>query len=154
MPTTMTARIASQLERAVFGAAWHGPALLEVLDDVSIDDAAARPLSGAHSIHELAAHAAAWLEIVRQRVEGHPPDVTEDMNWPPLEGNWTRVQRRVGDAARPLAATIRALDDSRLDDSVGGEERAWSVYETLQGAIEHSLYHAGQIAVLKKGLGR
>ena len=150
--TTHTSRLASQLERAVFGGAWHGPALLETLDGVSIDAAAARPIAAAHSIHELAAHAAAWLEIVRQRLEGPAPDVTDDMNWPPIEGNWERVRRRVEAAAQQLAAAIRGLDDARLDDAIPGEERAWTVYETIQGAIEHSLYHAGQIAILRKGL--
>ena len=124
------------------------------MPEIEDEGAAAQPIQGAHSIHELAAHAAAWLEIVRQRLEGRAPDVTEEMNWPPVEGDWERVRRRVQDAARLLADTVRTIDDGRLDDLIPGEEGAWTVYDTIQGAIEHSVYHAGQIAILKKGAGR
>lgn len=47
-------RIQDQLQRAYEGAAWHGPALQEVLNGVSASAAAARPLPHAHSIWEIA----------------------------------------------------------------------------------------------------
>jgi len=42
-------RIADQLKRAFEGDAWHGPAVLEVLEGVHARTAASKPLAGAHS---------------------------------------------------------------------------------------------------------
>jgi hypothetical protein len=53
-------RIADQLRRAFDGSAWHGPALLELLEDVDAATAAAKPLAHVHSIWELVLHIAVW----------------------------------------------------------------------------------------------
>jgi hypothetical protein len=42
--------IVDQLERAFDGEAWHGPALMEILDGIDARTAAARPIPSAHSI--------------------------------------------------------------------------------------------------------
>src|ERR1035438_6262552 len=53
-------RLADQLRRAFDGSAWHGPALLELLEDVDAATAAAKPLLKVHSIWELVLHIAVW----------------------------------------------------------------------------------------------
>jgi len=47
-------RILDQLKRAYEGNAWHGPSVREALNGVTPEQAAAHPLSGAHSIWEFA----------------------------------------------------------------------------------------------------
>ena len=37
-------RIADQLQRAFYGAAWHGPAVMELLEDDNATMASARPI--------------------------------------------------------------------------------------------------------------
>ena len=49
---------------------------------------------------------------------------------------------------RRLRGAIAALDPERLDERVRG--KPYSVYFMLHGVIQHNLYHAGQIALLKK----
>lgn len=49
-------RLEEQLKRALEGEAWHGPSVLESLAGVSADEAAAHPISGAHSIWEIVLH--------------------------------------------------------------------------------------------------
>jgi hypothetical protein len=157
-----TQRIANQLTRAVNGPAWHGPAILELLDGVTAKTAAARPIAGAHSIWELVAHTTAWLEIARLRLEGRAPQrVTKAMDWPPRhspkgEGGtpakaWKSDLIRLRRAATDLEQTIAALDDGRLTEKLPGAEAGWSTYVTVHGVVQHLLYHAGQIAILKKG---
>src|SRR2546426_6708392 len=46
-------RVAEAIERSVSGPMWHGPALADLIGDVSAEQAAARPVAGAHSIWEL-----------------------------------------------------------------------------------------------------
>jgi uncharacterized damage-inducible protein DinB len=151
-----TRRIADQLLRATRGPAWHGPSILETLDGVAAEQATARPIPGAHSIHELVLHATTWLDVVRQRLEGTAPDpVPEHMNWPPSAAldadGWRAAVSRLDASARELADALVRLDDGRLGDELTGDDDTWSVYITLHGAAQHLLYHAGQIAILKKG---
>jgi len=158
-------RIADQLDRAVNGPAWHGPAILELVKGVSAKDAAAKPIPAAHSIWELVVHTAAWLEIVRLRLDGKAPRrITEDMNWPsagPAKSKgakgesanreWRTDIDRLRRAERDLQAAIESHDDRRLSETLPGVGDTWSAYITLHGAVQHVLYHAGQIAILKKG---
>jgi len=151
-------RMADQWRRAVNGPAWHGPAIREVLKGVSARQAAARPVRDGHSIWELVVHSTAWIDIVRRRLEGSAPRrITAAMNWPKLGSttarDWRRAVSELGRAAGTLGATIGALDDSHLGRDLPGVDDTWSVYVTVHGIIQHSLYHAGQIAVLKKQAG-
>jgi uncharacterized damage-inducible protein DinB len=56
--------------------------------------------------------------------------------------------RRKKQALDELHSAIARLNDSQLDQPI--IERMGSVYATLHGVIQHSLYHAGQLAILKK----
>ena len=62
--------LGKQIERAMTGPMWHGPALAQVLETVTCEQAAARPIPGAHSIWEVVVHVTAWAEIARQRIHG------------------------------------------------------------------------------------
>ena len=53
-----TERIREQLKRAFEGGAWHGPGVLEIIENVSAGQAASHPIAGAHSIWELVLHCA------------------------------------------------------------------------------------------------
>jgi hypothetical protein len=50
-----------------------------------------------------------------------------------------------------LVAAVAVLPDSRLDEVVPGKQGAhYTFYYMLHGVVQHELYHAGQIALLKK----
>ncbi len=51
-------------------------------------------------------------------------------------------------AHEELRKAVSEMDESRLNQPI--MEGLSSVYVTLHGVIQHSLYHAGQIAILKK----
>jgi uncharacterized damage-inducible protein DinB len=146
-------RIEDQLRRAFNGQAWHGPAVRELLADVTAAQAAARPLSNAHSIWEIALHMATWEEVVRRRLQGERvADLPPEQDWPPVldtgEAAWHTVIERLEWANRTLREAMAQLDDSHLAEKVAGKDH--SVYIMLHGVIQHDLYHAGQIAILKK----
>ena len=48
-PSNELARLEGQLRSAFEGPSWHGPAVLELLRDVTPVEAAARPIAGAHT---------------------------------------------------------------------------------------------------------
>jgi uncharacterized damage-inducible protein DinB len=147
-----TERIANQLNRAFVGDSWHGPAVMEILEGGTAEQAAAHPIDDAHSIWELALHIEAWTRAGLRRLQGDRAQLSDAENFPSVTGTdevtWKRVQQSIMQAHDELSSKILQLDDSRLDEPI--IEGMSSVYVTLHGVIQHSLYHAGQIAILKK----
>jgi len=148
-------RINDQLKRAFEGKAWHGPSVSEVLADVTAEQAAAHPISGAHSIWEITLHIGTWERVGRRRiVESDPIDVSDEEDWPAVketgEHAWKNAVNALKFNHEALREVIAGLDDSRLKDIVPGTQ--YSVYFLLHGVIQHDLYHAGQIALLKKAV--
>jgi uncharacterized damage-inducible protein DinB len=146
-------QLAGHIKRTIDGPMWHGPALAELLAGVTPEQAAARPVPGAHSIWELVLHLTAWAEIVRSRLAGTAAArVTTDEDWPPVgeatAAGWKAAVTRLGDAYRSLAADAGLLDDESLAKIVTGRDH--SVSTMLHGVIEHGAYHGGQIAVMKR----
>jgi uncharacterized damage-inducible protein DinB len=145
-------RIKSQLRRAFEGEAWHGPSLMELLADVTAPRAAAKPIAGAHSIWELVLHITFWEEASRKRVEGDDAKYqAEDGLFTVTDTSeeaWKEAIEKLKSTNEALRQTIARLDDSQLDEIVAGQP--YSIYFMLHGVIQHDLYHAGQIALLKK----
>lgn len=154
MPTTEIRRIQDQLRRAVMGGAWHGAALDEILADLSAEEASARPIPGAHTPWEIVRHIGAWLEAVNRRLEGEAVELEGDSDWPPVgeegEAAWAAAKARVDAAVGVLQAAIGRMEDADLGRTVPGKE--FDRYFMLHGVIQHTLYHAGQIVILKKAL--
>jgi len=146
-------RIEEQARRAFEGGAWHGPAVLELLAGVTAAQAAARPVPAAHSIWEIALHVATWKSVVARRVKGEVvKDVPTEVDWPPVraigEAEWVATLHRLREAHRELRDALLSLQESQLDERPYPE--ASPRYVQLHGAVQHDLYHAGQIALLKK----
>lgn len=149
---TEPARIADQLSRAFDGEAWHGPALLELLADVDAATAAAKPLPDVHSIWELVLHVAAWDGAALVRLSGEKCQLKGVANFPPVanltQAAWRKAVAEMTRTHRALVETVAALPDSRLRERVPGKR--YDFYHLLHGVAQHELYHAGQIAILKK----
>ena len=148
--------IADQLRRAFDGDAWHGPSLMELLEDVDASTAAARPLKNVHSIWELLLHIAAWDEAGLVRLSGKVCQLTGTKNFPlvpkPSEAAWKKAVEEAKRTHDQLVETVAGLDDARLRDRVPGKR--YDFYHMLHGIAQHELYHAGQIAILKKAAKR
>jgi len=149
------ARIADQLRRAFDGEAWHGDSVFEILAGVTAAQAAARPIKSAHTIWELVLHVAAWDGAVLRRMGGVAVTLTDAENFPAVkdasDAAWREALAQVRRIHEDLVKTVAALPDSRLDEVVPGKEGAhYTFYYMLHGVVQHELYHAGQIALLKK----
>ncbi|MCP4202543.1 MAG: DinB family protein [bacterium] len=148
-----TAHLADQLERAFRGGSWHGPSVTQALAGVDAAAANRRPLAAAHSIWEIALHITAWIDTARRRILGETiGDLSLELDWPPTangsEEAWRTVLSDLEEAHRSLHATVLELEDARLEDPVAGCDP--TVRGLLLGVLQHNVYHAGQISVLKK----
>jgi uncharacterized damage-inducible protein DinB len=150
-----TARLADQIRRAFEGEAWHGDSVLEILKNVDATQAAARPIKNAHTIWELVLHIAAWDAAVRRRTGGQPVNLRDNENFPPVKDTsaaaWNKAVDYMSQTHNDLVQAVAGFPDLRLQEQVPGKrESYYNFFYMFSGIVQHELYHAGQIVLLKK----
>lgn len=144
--------LAKELQAIWGGEAWHGPALSELLENVWSHDAAARPLEGGHSLWELVLHLTAWTDTWRRRLEGQVLTEPDAGDFPPVSATtpeaWAEARVGLEDAHARLTERVARLTPAELDATVPGCD--YDARFLVKGAIRHTVYHCGQIALLKK----
>jgi uncharacterized damage-inducible protein DinB len=157
------ARIVDQLEREHAGDPWHGSPLAAILEGITWEQAAARPLPHGHSIWELVLHLTGWKNEVRRRLSGAPAGEPDEGDWPavgePDPGGWAHALEQLELAHRLLVSAVKDFPEADLyvpTNDPRNRELGVGVtyYELLHGIVQHDVYHAGQIAILKKGTNR
>jgi len=149
------ARLADQIRRAFEGEAWHGDSLLEILRDVDAKTAAARPIKNAHTVWELVLHISAWDDAVLRRTGGTAVSLKDEENFPPVkdtsDGAWHGAVEAIKKTHDRLVKAVAGFADSRLSEQVPGKKESYyNYFYMFSGIVQHELYHAGQIAILKK----
>lgn len=148
--------MADQLRRAFDGDAWHGPAVTEILEGIGAAQALERPIPSAHSIWELVLHIAAWERVALAAIQGvpMPKALATEEDFPRPAGNgdpaWQTAVSNLLSANQSLCRAVRNFGDARLAETVPG--RGYDFRQLFTGLTQHALYHAGQMALLKKAV--
>lgn len=141
-----------QLRRTLEGNAWHGASLGELLEDVTAAQAAAHPLPEAHSIWELVLHLITWQDAARRRTEGEAYVPDDDKDWSAVVDTspaaWEAARQALSASTAALRRTLAGLDEPAWHARVPG--KPYSVEFMIWGVVQHNVYHAGQVALLKK----
>lgn len=137
------------------GPAWHGPSILEILTPLEAPQAAAHPVPGAHSIWELVLHMISWEEYCVLALGGNTMGTEPPRgDWPdppvPTEENWRATLEDMKRVRSRLRAALALVPDRQIPEKVKGRDYTYRVM--MHGIVHHDLYHAGQIALLKKAL--
>jgi uncharacterized damage-inducible protein DinB len=149
-------RIADQSQRGYDGEAWHGTPLRKLVAGLSWQQAAARPVASGHTIWELLLHIQTWRDVVCRRIGGEvvPQSLPPAEDWRSMpaanEGSWREAIASLDESQARVLAAMRTLTDARLHDTVPGVP--YTYYVMLHGLVQHDLYHAGQIALLRRQL--
>ncbi len=158
-------RLLDQLRRAFDGEPWSGPSLWANLEGLTAAQAAQHPVANAHSIWEIALHAAVWADVARRRLVARKLlQVSDAEDWPlqpgrPTEADWQAVLTDLRQTHEQLLTAASSVTDEALDQPINTTLDAVvgygsTVYVTLHGVAQHYLYHAGQIALLRKAVAR
>ncbi|MBU0595303.1 DinB family protein [Candidatus Bipolaricaulota bacterium] len=144
--------IAKQMRQAVEGDAWHGAALLEILVDVHVATAMARPIRGAHTIWEIVLHLAGTQDLMLRRLRGDATPLNDEEDWPQIvkasEDAWLTTVDAFFAGEKHLRDEVDVFPPERLDEPlIGGGS---SAYNNFHGYVQHILYHAGQMSLLKR----
>ena len=152
-----TERLADLFRAAHDGTTWHGQSVTEVLQNISVEAAAANPIADHHSIWDYVLHIVNWRVFAIRNLKEETPyivDLNTDLDWTPItdfsEEAWKSALEKFQQSAVELEEGIRAMDENQLFEKVPGSKHNW--YVTLHGVIQHDIYHSGQIMLLKKML--
>ncbi|OGD45467.1 hypothetical protein A3K69_06315 [Candidatus Bathyarchaeota archaeon RBG_16_57_9] len=141
-----------QIKTTFSGDSWHGPSVMRTLEGIDAGQAEARPLGERHTIWELVDHMAFWVEEVHKALKAREiPRPEKVMDWPRMgsgEAQWRQSVERLGATVNMLVDELATWKNEDLEETVGGA--SYTYRQMLHGAVHHNLYHAGQIAILKR----
>lgn len=148
----LNAQIAKHLHDVFFGGNWTAANLRDTLTGVQWEQATAR-VEGFNTILQLTYHIHYFVHVVIPVLQGGKLDAHDKYSFdhPVIasQTDWEQFLARVWADAETLVALIKALPDERMG-AVFEQEKYGTYYRNLQGTIEHTHYHLGQIALLKK----
>ena len=126
----------------------------KILGEVLPEQAFQRVLPETHTIWDLVVHMTFWESQVCQRLQSQPEFPEDELNFPPMPEptteNWERVLQEFRRSNEQFRKELLKLQDSQLDCPLSSPEK--TIYVEVNGVIQHHLYHAGQIAVLRNNL--
>jgi uncharacterized damage-inducible protein DinB len=98
---------------------------------------------------------AATIESVGARLDGRASQLGPEEDWPVVpkdrsDNEWQKAMDNLKKVHKTLIDKMADIDS--LDPDRPIVEGFSSVYITLHGLAQHNIYHAGQIAILKKAI--
>lgn len=149
---SLSKQIAKHLREIHFGGNWTCSNLKDQLKDVTWREAVAK-VYNFNTIATLVYHTHYYVNGVKKVLEGEPLNTKDEFsfNHPPIhsEADWQQLLEKVWADAEAFASLIEALPDEQ-QWTYFTEEKYGIYYRNLTGIIEHTHYHLGQIALIKK----
>lgn len=128
----------------------------ELLENIDEAQARARPIKGRHTIWEIVNHCTFWTEAATGAISGEEMPPRGD-DWPPMgegEKAWREDQGNCRGSLDRLIESVRSFDRGMLHEMVPGQHYPYSFFKMFFRVAYHNIYHAGQIAILKKIIRR
>jgi len=148
--------IISSLHSVVEGEPWFGKPVMTLLQEVNPAIVYKKPNEDSHSLIELLYHMINWAEFALRRIEGeedHDIAQSEKMDWRTIDRNnhtWEKAVAQFKVTNDLIIEALQSKDDDFLVEKV--DYREYNFRFLLNGLIQHHIYHAGQIAYLRKML--
>ena len=106
-----------------------------------------------NTIAALTFHINYYIKGVLNVFEGGTLDIRDRYSFdcPPINSqeDWDALRNEMWDNAEKFAALIKAMPDEKLDE-VFVDKKYGTYRRNINGMIEHSYYHLGQITLIKK----
>ncbi|MFI5171231.1 MAG: DinB family protein [Chitinophagales bacterium] len=136
------------------GNPWTCIKLSDILDGITADQAASRPIANANTIWQLVNHCVGWRENVLRKLHGEDFKSPEDNYLSPIEDTslnaWNALLDRLKKTETEWEDFLKNYDDKLLHDGYKPSKNEFTNYEVIHGILHHDNYHFGQISMLKK----
>ena len=149
---SITAQIAKNLREVYFGGNWTSVNLKDNLADVNHEQATQK-VHTFNTIATLVYHIGYYITAVTKVLEGGTLDAKDEHSFshPPIksEEDWQNLLNKTWNQAQHFADLIEQIPDSQLEENFT-DPKYGNYYRNLQGIVEHTHYHLGQIVLIKK----
>jgi hypothetical protein len=147
-----TTQIAKHFREVHFGCNWTWSNLKDNLADVSWEQATTK-LDSFNTIVALTYHINYFVVAALKVLEGKELDSKDEFSFdhPPIncKEDWEKLCNKCFSDAEKFATLVEQLPESKLWEDFS-DKKYGNYYRNLHGIIEHSHYHLGQIAIIKK----
>lgn len=134
------------------GPSYVGSNLQQALDGVDVREANTQ-IGSLNTIAKLTFHVNYYVAAVLKVFQGGPLEAHDKFsyNCPPIETNqdWEQLKTKVFNDAELLANLIEALPSDQLEAPFD-KGKYGNNFRNINGLIEHTYYHLGQINIIKK----
>lgn len=150
---TTSTQLAKHLRDVFSGGNWTVSNVKEQLADVTWQEAIT-PVASLNTIATLAFHISYYLPVITRVIKGGPLEGSDKFSFahPPIDSqeDWVNFQHQILADAEACAKLIEQLHDDKLTEDFGGTAKYGNYFRNIFGIIEHTHYHLGQIALIKK----
>ena len=148
----LQALLAKHFREVHYGGNWTYSNLKDTLKDVNWQQATTK-LSSLNTIAMLVFHINYYVVAISNVMRGENINASDKYSFdvPPIqsEEEWQKLVEKLFTDADNLAVLIEALPEGKLRETFA-HEKYGDYYRNIQGVIEHTHYHLGQIVVIKK----
>ena len=148
----ITEQLAKHFREVYFGGNWTEVNLKESLAGLTWQQATAQVYS-LNTIAALVYHTGYYVTRVLKVLQGEPLDGkdTDSFNLPPIRSqeDWESLVTKTWADAEKFANLLVQLPEHKLWEDFANNKYE-NYYRNIQGIIEHTHYHLGQIVLLKK----
>lgn len=152
MNTKLSHHIAKHFREIHVGGNWTASNLKDNLAGVNVQQANTK-VYNLNSIAELVFHVNYYVSAVLNVLQGEPLNASDKFSFslPTIttEAEWKKLVDKTLAEAEKFASLIEQLPEEKLWENFS-DEKYGNYYRNLHGIIEHTHYHVGQIAILKK----
>ena len=149
---SLSHHLAQHFNKVFVGMNWTASNLKDQLDDVTWQEATTQ-IHDLNTIAKLTFHIHYYVAAIRKVLQGGPLDAHDKYSFdlPPIQSttDWEHLTYKVYEDAAAVTLLIEQLPDTQLWETFA-DEKYGSYFRNIQGLIEHTHYHLGQIAILKK----
>jgi hypothetical protein len=151
---TLATNIAKHLREVFFGGNWTCSNMRDQLKEVTWQQAG-KKVHSANTILTLFSHMSYYVALQLRVLRGGPVEGSDEESFRhgDLESQeqWELKKDQLWRDVEELAALVEKLPDNVFWEDFR-DKKYGSYYRNLHGLIEHTHYHLGQIALLKKWL--
>lgn len=148
--------MAKHFKEVYFGGNWTWSNLKDTLEGVTWEQANTQ-VYNLNTITALVYHINYFVSAVLRVLQGEPLDAKDKFSFdhPPIHSqeDWENMLNQTREDGENFTRMVKQLQESRLWDTFS-KDKYGNYYRNIQGVIEHTHYHLGQIALIKKILSQ
>jgi uncharacterized damage-inducible protein DinB len=146
--------IITRLDNTLNGEPWFGRSAHSLLQEIDPDQVFRKTGNSGHSLADLLWHMITWAQFTLDRLEKkQEPDMAafESLDWRTIDPkihSWEKGLKEFSAVYQKIIIRLKTKEDAFLEEQV--DYRSYNFQFLLNGLIEHTIYHLGQIAYVHK----